>query len=450
MPILSIEHLKKRFGAQTVLDDVSFEVEKGEIVSVIGESGGGKSVILKHIIGLIIPDGGRIFFNDKEICSPTFKSSDFDKIRKHFGMLFQGAALFDSKNVGDNISFPLREHMKLTEEEIDVIVADALEKVGLQKAFAAKMPSELSGGMRSRVGLARALVMKPDVMLYDEPTSALDPIMTDKINDLIVSLRDRLRMTSIVVTHDIASAYKVADKMAMLYQGKIIFIGTPAEIRASRNPYIQQFLRSQRKHHYAVEEEDSYQQQVDLKQLRQRTMGDRRARMLQSESAEAGPDSAAGLPDEASFRTALAGEIVRCASTNAAVAVVACGVDAADRIRIDFGEIFGGMVSAEVVRRFEANIRGTDLAGSLEGAAAALALTEVDPETVARGIERMRQSACDITLTTPGGQEFRPTVSCGIALLGRHGGDADALIAEAHAALRDAQHQGGNRTCVAP
>jgi len=258
MSLLRVEHLKKRFGAQTVLDDISFGVEQGEILCVIGESGGGKSVILKHIIGLIMPDGGRILFKDQEICSPTTKASEFDKHRKHFGMLFQGAALFDSKNVGENIAFPLREHTTKTEDGIQAVIADALEKVGLQKAFQTKMPSELSGGMRSRVGLARALVMEPDVMLYDEPTSALDPIMTDKINDLIVSLREKLKMTSIVVTHDMGSAYKVADKIAMLYQGKVIFYGTPAEIRATRNPYIQQFIRSQRKLHYAVEEETVY------------------------------------------------------------------------------------------------------------------------------------------------------------------------------------------------
>ena len=247
--MLKIEHLKKRFGNQLVLDDVSLEVDKGEVMCIIGQSGGGKSVILKHIIGLMIPDGGRIVIDGEEISSPVKKPSDFAKVRTRLGMLFQGAALFDSKSVGENIAFPLREHTHYTEEKIAGIVADALEMVGLQQSFRFKMPSELSGGMRSRVGLARALVMKPEFMLYDEPTSALDPIMTDKINDLILSLRDKLRVTSLVVTHDISSAYKIADKIAMIFEGKIIFSGTPAEIRASRNPYIQQFIRGQRKLH---------------------------------------------------------------------------------------------------------------------------------------------------------------------------------------------------------
>ncbi|MBD3322176.1 MAG: ATP-binding cassette domain-containing protein [Chitinivibrionales bacterium] len=262
--MLKIEHLKKHFGGQLVLDDINIEAEQGEVVAIIGESGGGKSVILKHVIGMMIPDGGRILFRGKLINSPTTKPSSFNAVRHHFGMLFQGAALFDSMSVGENISFPLRERTDHTEEEIRDIMEEALEMVGLQKAFQEKMPSELSGGMRSRVGLARALVMKPDIMLYDEPTSALDPIMTDKINDLILSLRDKLNMTSIIVTHDMASAYKTADTIAMIRTGKIIFSGSPAEIRASRNPYIQQFIRGQRKLHYAVEEEESYAASVDV------------------------------------------------------------------------------------------------------------------------------------------------------------------------------------------
>ncbi|HAJ79552.1 MAG TPA: ABC transporter ATP-binding protein, partial [Fibrobacteres bacterium] len=252
VPLLQIEHLKKHFGNQTVLDDINLDINRGEILCIIGQSGGGKSVILKHIIGLIIPDGGRILLDGEEISSPVKRPSDFNKVRKRLGMLFQGAALFDSKNVGENIAFPLREHTGYSDEQIQTIVTEALEMVGLQKAFSLKMPSELSGGMRSRVGLARALVMKPEIMLYDEPTSALDPIMTDKINELILSLRDKLKMTSIVVTHDMASAYRIADKIAMIYEGRIIFNGTPAEIRATRNPYIQQFIKGQRKLHYAV------------------------------------------------------------------------------------------------------------------------------------------------------------------------------------------------------
>ncbi|MBN1129655.1 MAG: ABC transporter ATP-binding protein [Chitinispirillaceae bacterium] len=258
MALLSIEHLKKHFGNQVVLDDINLEVNKGDILCIIGQSGSGKTVLFRHIIGLIFPDGGLIRLENEAISSPTTRPVEFNRHRRRFGILFQGAALFDSMNVGENLAFPLREHTGMSEQEIEKIIGESLEMVGLKEIFKTKMPSELSGGMRSRVGLARALVMKPEIMLYDEPTSALDPIMTDKINDLILGLRDRLQMTSIVVTHDISSAYKIADRIAMIHEGKIIFTGTPGEIRKSRNPYIQQFIRGQRKMHYAVEEEEVY------------------------------------------------------------------------------------------------------------------------------------------------------------------------------------------------
>jgi phospholipid/cholesterol/gamma-HCH transport system ATP-binding protein len=254
MALITIEHLKKHFGSQVVLDDINLEVNKGEILSIIGQSGSGKTVLFRHIIGLIFPDGGRILLDGEVISSPTMRPSDFDGYRRRFGIVFQGAALFDSMDVGENLAFPLREHSGMSEAEIGAVVGESLERVGLKEIFKTKMPAELSGGMRSRVGLARALVMKPEIMLYDEPTTALDPIMTDKINDLILSMRERLQMTSIVVTHDIASAYKVADRMAMIHEGKIIFTGTPGEIRKSRDPYIQQFIHGQRKEHYTVDE----------------------------------------------------------------------------------------------------------------------------------------------------------------------------------------------------
>jgi phospholipid/cholesterol/gamma-HCH transport system ATP-binding protein len=266
---LTIEHLRKHFGELLILDDVTLDVNEGDIVCVIGQSGHGKSVILKHIMGLMIPDGGRILYEGEEYSSPTKKPSEFQKIRRKLGMLFQGAALFDSKSVGENIAFPLREHTSMSDAEIRDIIAEGLEMVGL-KGIEEKMPSELSGGMRSRVGLARAIAMKPEIMLYDEPTSALDPIMSDKINDLILDLRAKLGMTSIVVTHDMSSAYKIADHIAMIFQGRIIFNGTPGEIRASRDPYVQQFIRGQRKLHYAVEDQRSYEAPVDLSKLRPR------------------------------------------------------------------------------------------------------------------------------------------------------------------------------------
>ncbi|NLG15747.1 MAG: ABC transporter ATP-binding protein [Fibrobacter sp.] len=284
--MLKIEHLKKHFGNQIVLDDINLEINRGQIICIIGQSGSGKTVLFRHIIGLIFPDGGRILLDKDVISYPNMKPSEFNKSRKRFGILFQGAALFDSMNVGENLAFPLRERTDLTTEEIDKIIGESLEMVGLREEFKSKMPSELSGGMRSRVGLARAIVMKPEIMLYDEPTSALDPIMTDKINDLILSLRDKLGMTSIVVTHDIGSAYKIADKIAMIHEGKIIFDGSPAEIRKSRNPYIQQFIRGQRKLHYAVEEEESYAGTFDLNKLRQEHSPERKFKMPKSTGGE--------------------------------------------------------------------------------------------------------------------------------------------------------------------
>jgi phospholipid/cholesterol/gamma-HCH transport system ATP-binding protein len=266
--MLKIEHLKKHFGKQTVLDDINLTINKGEIACIIGQSGSGKTVLFRHIIGLIFPDGGRILLDGKVISYPGIKPLQFNETRERFGILFQGAALFDSMNVGENLAFPLRERTTLTEREIQRMIVESLERVGLREEFKEKMPAELSGGMRSRVGLARALVMKPEIMLYDEPTSALDPIMTDKINDLITSLRDKLGMTSIVVTHDIGSAYKIADRIAMIHEGKIIFDGTPAEIRKSHNPYIQQFIRGQRKMHYAVKDESTYATPIDVNRLR--------------------------------------------------------------------------------------------------------------------------------------------------------------------------------------
>jgi phospholipid/cholesterol/gamma-HCH transport system ATP-binding protein len=274
--MLKIEHLKKHFGRQIVLDDINLTINKGEIICIIGQSGSGKTVLFRHIIGLIFPDGGKITLDGKVISYPGIKPSQFNETRQRFGILFQGAALFDSMNVGENLAFALREHTKMTDVEIQKLIGESLEMVGLKEEFKFKMPSELSGGMRSRVGLARAIVMKPEFMLYDEPTSALDPIMTDKINDLILGLRERLGMTSIVVTHDISSAYKIADKIAMIHEGKIIFDGTPGEIRKSRNPYIQQFIRGQRKMHYAVEEEEAYSVPVNVHRLRNEPLTSRR------------------------------------------------------------------------------------------------------------------------------------------------------------------------------
>jgi len=261
--ILKLEHVKKNFGPKTVLHDVNIEIMRGEITCIIGQSGHGKSVILKNIMGLMKPDGGRIIFDGKVISSPTTPDSEYDKVRHKFGLLFQGAALFDSMTVGDNIGFTLRERTNLTEEEIQERIKNGLSMVGLHN-IEHQMPAELSGGMRSRVGLARAVALEPDIMLYDEPTSALDPIMSDKINDLILDLRAKLNMTSIVITHDMGSAYKIADRICMLHNGKTIFQGTPAQIRSSRNSYIQKFISGHRKLFYAMEAEQELDKQVNL------------------------------------------------------------------------------------------------------------------------------------------------------------------------------------------
>lgn len=254
--MIKLEHLKKHFKKIEVLRDVNLSVEKGETMVVIGRSGQGKSVILKHIMGLLQPDGGRVLVEGEEISSPN--RVDLYRIRKKLGMLFQGAALFDSMTVGDNLAFALREHTDFSEKEIMSIVAEKLEMVGL-RGIEHKMPAELSGGMKKRVGLARVIAMNPQVILYDEPTTGLDPITSDTINDLILDMQSKLKVTSIVVTHDMVSAYKVANRIAMLHDGVVIFVGTSNELKASRDPRVQQFIRGQRKLMYegkiATEEE---------------------------------------------------------------------------------------------------------------------------------------------------------------------------------------------------
>jgi len=242
--MIKLDHLRKNFKKVEVLRDVNLEIRRGETMVVIGRSGQGKSVILKHIMGLLQPDGGRAVVDKEEVTSP--QQVDLYRIRKKLGMLFQGAALFDSMDVGENIAFALREHTTLSEKEIAAIVAEKLEMVGL-RGIERKMPSELSGGMKKRVGLARVIAMNPEVILYDEPTTGLDPITSDTINDLILEMQQKLRVTSIVVTHDMISAYKVADRIAMLHDGSIIFTGTVSDLKATRDPRVQQFIRGQRK-----------------------------------------------------------------------------------------------------------------------------------------------------------------------------------------------------------
>ncbi len=237
--MIRIVDLHKSFQSQKVLDGVNLEIEDGKTTVIIGRSGGGKSVLLKHIIGLMKPDSGQILVDDVDIAK--LDDRGLNEVRKKFGMLFQEGALFDSMNVAENVGFTLREHTKMKEEEIRVAVAEKLKAVGLT-GIEEKMPSELSGGMRKRVALARAIAINPEIVLFDEPTTGLDPIMLEAINQLIIDTQKNFNLTCIVISHDIESIFKVGHKIAMLYEGKIIEYGTPEEIKKSPNPVLQQFL----------------------------------------------------------------------------------------------------------------------------------------------------------------------------------------------------------------
>jgi phospholipid/cholesterol/gamma-HCH transport system ATP-binding protein len=239
MAIIDLQNLHKRFGKLVVLDGVSMAIEAGKNLVVLGPSGTGKSVLLKHIVGLLRPDKGKVFFEGQRIdVLPERKLGD---VRSNFGFLFQMGALFDSLNNLENVAFPLIEHTTMPKAEIYAIAQQKLEMVGLPDV-AKKMPMELSGGMRKRVALARAIAMNPKVILYDEPTTGLDPIRSEVINELILKLQRELQVTSIVVTHDMQSAFKVADRMILLFEGKIRFDGTPEEIRKSDDTIVKRFI----------------------------------------------------------------------------------------------------------------------------------------------------------------------------------------------------------------
>ncbi|HWB13544.1 MAG TPA: ABC transporter ATP-binding protein [Pirellulales bacterium] len=250
-PLLETRDLCVNFGRQPVLREIALQVPRGQTLAVIGESGCGKTVLLKTLIGLVPPTKGTVAFDGRDLASLDERELNHQRIR--YGFVFQQAALFDSMTVAQNVAFPLRQHTEKLDEEIRETVAQRLAEVGLPDTVMNKKPAELSGGMRKRVGLARALVMNPEIILYDEPTTGLDPIMSDVINELIVRTRERNPVTSVVVTHDMTTAHKVADRVVMLFplsrlrkgERQIIFDGSPHELDEADDPRVTQFVKGQ-------------------------------------------------------------------------------------------------------------------------------------------------------------------------------------------------------------
>ena len=250
-PIIELQQVSRRFKTQEVLRDISLTVSHGETLVLIGESGCGKSVTLKLMMGLLKPSAGDVLWNDRSVARRSDRELQRDRLQ--IGYLFQGAALFDSMTVYENVGFGLRQNTRLKERDIKPIVVDRLREVGLPESVCKKKPAELSGGMRKRVGLARALAMEPSVMLYDEPTTGLDPVMSDVINELILQTRERCGVTSVVVTHDMRTVQKVADRIVMLYplsrlpadRPQIVFNGTTEEAFQSRDPVVSQFIHGE-------------------------------------------------------------------------------------------------------------------------------------------------------------------------------------------------------------
>jgi phospholipid/cholesterol/gamma-HCH transport system ATP-binding protein len=240
-PAVRLEGVSKAFGDKHVLDGVSFEVPSGTGFVILGRSGTGKSVTLRHIIGLVRPDAGRVFVHDEEIS--RLEGEELSRVRKQIGFLFQNAALFDSITVGENVEFPLRRHSRLTETEIRTRAREKLAAVGLEQDYE-KMPSELSGGMKKRAGLARALALDPRVLLVDEPSAGLDPITADEIDDLLLGLKQNGGTTLVVVTHNIPSARKLGDELTMLHEGRILARGTAQELDRSSNEIVRAFMAS--------------------------------------------------------------------------------------------------------------------------------------------------------------------------------------------------------------
>jgi phospholipid/cholesterol/gamma-HCH transport system ATP-binding protein len=240
--VIKVEGLTKSFHGQPVLRGVDLEVPSGSITVVIGRSGGGKSVFLKHLLGLLRPDSGRVVVDGAEISALHGRA--LDEVRHRYGVVFQGNALFDSLTCGDNVAFPLREKTRLPRPEIDKKVARALAQVGLE-GVGAKYPAEVSGGMRKRVAIARALVTEPQIVFFDEPTTGLDPVLVNTIHHLVLELHRVLRFTAIMVSHEIPEIFEIADRVAMLHEGRIVEAGSPAEIQASDNRIVRQFIRGE-------------------------------------------------------------------------------------------------------------------------------------------------------------------------------------------------------------
>ncbi|MCK6482545.1 MAG: ABC transporter ATP-binding protein [Phycisphaerae bacterium] len=238
-PIIELRDVWKRFGRLEVLRGLSLRLEPGHTTVVIGESGTGKSVLLKHLVGLLRPDGGEVYFHGRRI--DTMSEIELVDVRRRFGFLFQGGALFDSLTVAENVAFPLVEHGRKPPAEIERIVEERLRMVGLD-GLQARKPAQLSGGQKKRVALARAIALDPEVVLYDEPTTGLDPVRSDVINELILRLKQRLNVTGIVVTHDMTSAYKVADRIILLHEGRIVADGPPELFRTSTDPQVRRFV----------------------------------------------------------------------------------------------------------------------------------------------------------------------------------------------------------------
>jgi phospholipid/cholesterol/gamma-HCH transport system ATP-binding protein len=238
--MIEVRNLEKSFGARKILEDVSFCIDKGESVVILGRSGGGKSVLLKHLIALLKPDAGEVLIDGENIV--PMDERQLLRVRHKFGMLFQGAALFDSMTVAENIAFAFRRDRSLPEQEVAERVAHVLDLVDLP-GIEDNNPSELSGGMRKRVGLARAIIYHPEIVLYDEPTTGLDPIVSDSIDKLILRVRDRLNVTSVVVTHDMRSARRVGQRILLLHEKKIYAAGSPDEIFNSKDPIVRQFVQ---------------------------------------------------------------------------------------------------------------------------------------------------------------------------------------------------------------